>query len=239
MKSKTRMGNILLAAGALFLAAALLLTGSNLYEAYQAGQASERLSQEVRSRIESQAQEADSLSQAALAGGEEETPEYLRNPEMEMPVEEIEGNGYIGLLEIPALGLSLPVMSEWSYPNLKLAPCRYNGSAYTGNFTIAGHNYSTHFGPIGGLNAGCIFRPSESKETVGVSPPSREKQVQVHGRESTGVLFWKEMAKERFAKRSSACHLFRLESFSFAHGVISIDEDLVGTVLNPVQHSIC
>ena len=85
----------------------------------------------------------------------------------------------------------------------------------------------------------CIFRPSESKETVGVSPPSREKQVQVHGCESTGVLFWKEMAKERFAKRSSACHLFRLESFSFAHGVISIDEDLVGTVLNPVQHSIC
>lgn len=154
MKGKTRMGNILLAAGALFLTAALLLTGSNLYETYQAGQASERLFQEVFSRIESQSQEADSLSQAVLAGGEEETPEYLLNPEMEMPVEEIEGNGYIGLLEIPALGLSLPVMSEWSYQNLKLAPCRYSGSAYTGNFTIAGHNYSTHFGPIGGLNAG-------------------------------------------------------------------------------------
>ena len=154
MKGKTRMGNILLAAGALFLTAALLLTGSNLYETYQAGQASERLSQEVFSRIESQSQDADSLSQAVLAGGEEETPEYLLNPEMEMPVEEIEGNGYIGLLEIPALGLSLPVMSEWRYQNLKLDPCRYSGSAYTGNFTIAGHNYSTHFGPIGGLNAG-------------------------------------------------------------------------------------
>ena len=154
MKSKTRLGNVLLAAGALFLAAALLLTGSNLVETYQAGQASARLSQAVFSRIESQTQEADSLSQATLAGGEEETPEHLLNPEMEMPVEEIEGNGYIGLLEIPALGLSLPVMSEWSYPNLKLAPCRYSGSSYTGNFTIAGHNYSTHFGPIGGLNAG-------------------------------------------------------------------------------------
>lgn len=154
MKSKTRLGNVLLAAGALFLAAALLLTGSNLVETYQAGQASARLSQAVFSRIESQTQEANSLSQATLAEGEEETPEHLRNPEMEMPVEEIEGNGYIGLLEIPALGLSLPVMSEWSYPNLKLAPCRYSGSAYTGNFTIAGHNYSTHFGPIGGLNAG-------------------------------------------------------------------------------------
>ena len=154
MKSKTRLGNVLLAAGALFLAAALLLTGSNLVETYQAGQASARLSQAVFSRIESQTQEADSLSQATLAGGEEETPEHLLNPEMEMPVEEIEGNGYIGLLEIPALGLSLPVMSQWSYPNLKLAPCRYSGSAYTGNFTIAGHNYSTHFGPIEGLNAG-------------------------------------------------------------------------------------
>ena len=154
MKGKTRMGNILLAAGALFLTAALLLTGSNLYETYQAGQASERLFQEVFSRIESQSQDADSLSQAVLAGGEEETPEYLLNPEMEMPVEEIEGNGYIDLLELPALGLSLPVMGEWSYPNLKLAPCRYSGSAYTGDFTIAGHNYSTHFGPIGGLNAG-------------------------------------------------------------------------------------
>ena len=154
MKSKTRLGNVLLAAGALFLAAALLLTGSNLVETYQAGQASARLSQVVFSRIESQTQEADSLSQATLAGGEEETPEHLLNPEMEMPVEEIEGYGYIGLLEIPALGLSLPVMSQWSYPNLKLAPCRYSGSAYTGNFTIAGHNYSTHFGPIGGLNAG-------------------------------------------------------------------------------------
>ena len=154
MKSKTRLGNVLLAAGALFLAAALLLTGSNLVETYQAGQASARLSQAVFSRIENQTQEADSLSQATLAGGEEETPEHLLNPEMEMPVEEIEGNGYIGLLEIPALGLSLPVMSQWSYPNLKLAPCRYSGSAYTGNFTIAGHNYSTHFGPIGGLNAG-------------------------------------------------------------------------------------
>ena len=69
------------------------------------------------------------------------------------------------------------------------------------------HDYTK---PSSGENwTKCIFRPSESKETVGVSPPSREKQVQVHGRESTGVLYWKEMAKERFAKRSSACHLFR------------------------------
>lgn len=63
-------------------------------------------------------------------------------------------NSYIGILEIPSLDLSLPVMNEWSYPNLKIAPCRYSGSAYTGNFTIAGHNYSTHFGPVRNIDIG-------------------------------------------------------------------------------------
>lgn len=70
------------------------------------------------------------------------------------PTAEIDGYYYIGILEIPSLELSLPVMSEWSYQNLKFAPCRYSGSAYTGNFTIAAHNYSTHFGPVRDLEAG-------------------------------------------------------------------------------------
>ena len=50
--------------------------------------------------------------------------------------------------EIPSLDLELPVLSEWSYPNLKLAPCRYAGSAYTDNLVIAAHNYQTHFGKL-------------------------------------------------------------------------------------------
>ena len=83
-----------------------------------------------------------------------ELPDYVLNPDMEMPIQEIEGNYYIGLLEIPSLGISLPVMSEWSYSKLKLAPCRYSGSAYTGSLTIAAHNYRTHFGPVRGAPAG-------------------------------------------------------------------------------------
>ena len=41
---------------------------------------------------------------------------------------------------------------ELSKPEAGPLPLQRLG--YTGNFTIAGHNYSTHFGPIGGLNAG-------------------------------------------------------------------------------------
>src|SRR5699024_1372528 len=35
----------------------------------------------------------------------------------------------------------------------QIAPCRYYGSAYKGNLTIAAHDYQTHFGPIRELTA--------------------------------------------------------------------------------------
>ena len=45
-------------------------------------------------------------------------------------------------------------MSQWSYPKLRIAPCRYAGSAYQGNLILSAHNYSSHFGQIGTLQAG-------------------------------------------------------------------------------------
>ena len=67
---------------------------------------------------------------------------------------EIDGEVYIGTLDIPALELSLPVMSEWSYPKLKLAPCRYKGSAYRNDLIICAHNYNSHFGRLKELEPG-------------------------------------------------------------------------------------
>lgn len=85
---------------------------------------------------------------------EMEVPDYILNPRMEMPVVRHEGNDYIGVLEIPRLGLRLPVMSEWSYPRLKKAPCRYAGTPYLDNFVIAAHNYDSHFGCLKKLTEG-------------------------------------------------------------------------------------
>ena len=81
-------------------------------------------------------------------------PEYVKNPEMEMPTVEVNGQECVGMIEIPALGLKLPVISEWSDAKLKKAPCRYSGSAYLKNMIIAGHNYRTHFSGIKRLNPG-------------------------------------------------------------------------------------
>ncbi len=72
----------------------------------------------------------------------------------EMTVVEIDGYGYIGYLSIPKLGLNLPVMSEWDYERLRIAPCRQFGSTRTKDLVIAGHNYDRHFGRLSQLEYG-------------------------------------------------------------------------------------
>lgn len=131
-------GNLWMLLGLLLLGAALCLTSYNLWEEYQA----EKSARQVLSQMEAKLPEPSAL------------PAYLVAPEMEMPVLTIDGHDYIGYLYIPGLDLSLPVMSQWSYPNLKLAPCRYSGSVYMDNLIIAGHNYKKQFGMLKNLQLG-------------------------------------------------------------------------------------
>jgi len=67
---------------------------------------------------------------------------------------DIEGESYMGILDIPALGLSLPVNDSWSDTRLKASPCRFYGSLEEGGLVIAAHNYANHFGNIASLSKG-------------------------------------------------------------------------------------
>lgn len=67
---------------------------------------------------------------------------------------QVDGNYYAGILTIPSLNLELPVLGEWNYDGLRVAPVRYQGLPETDDFIIAGHNYSSHFGTLGNLNSG-------------------------------------------------------------------------------------
>lgn len=96
----------------------------------------------------------DESPMAEYLSNPEFIPDYKLNPEMPMPVYEIDGLGYIGQLEIPVLDLELAVQSELTYPGLKKSPCRYTGSAYLDDMTIAAHNYKTHFGALKNLEPG-------------------------------------------------------------------------------------
>ena len=122
------------------------LTGYNLWDEQRAGK--------TAGRVLGQMPVIGEAPELISATGDPVIPDYLLNPDMEMPTVEIDGDAYIGTLEIPALNLTLPVMSEWSYPKLKIAPCRYAGTAYKGGFVIAGHNYRRHFGPLKSLAPG-------------------------------------------------------------------------------------
>ena len=144
---KAMKGKILTGVGLLLIAAALLLTVYNIRESDRAGSESE----EMVVRMESLT--AD-LPERLETEKKELVPEYKKNPEMEMPTVEVNGQECVGMIEIPALGLKLPVISEWSDAKLKKAPCRYSGSAYLKNMIIAGHNYRTHFSGIKRLNPG-------------------------------------------------------------------------------------
>lgn len=77
-----------------------------------------------------------------------------------------EVNEYMGYVRIPVLELELPVLSSWSYPRLKIAPCRYYGSVNANNLVIAAHNYPRHFGMLSKLEPGdeVIFVDMEGKE---------------------------------------------------------------------------
>jgi sortase A len=149
MKRKSKKGLFLMLIGILLLAGALTLTVYNLYIDKYAGQRSEAVVQQLKEQIQEKISD-DSYVQEDIT----DLPLYVKNPEMAMPVISIEGNDYIGILEIPVLDIRLPVMSEWSYPKLKLSPCRYTGTAYMNNMVIAAHNYDSHFGRLKELQPG-------------------------------------------------------------------------------------
>ena len=51
---------------------------------------------------------------------ESQPPQELPLQQREMVVQEIDGHNYIGFVGIPALELELPVMADWTYPQLKI-----------------------------------------------------------------------------------------------------------------------
>lgn len=143
--------------GLLLIAVALFLTAYNLYDEQRAEQSAlqviDRLEDYLPLEVPTEASTEPIVEQAPMPN---DAPDYVLCPDMEMPVETINGIDYIGVLQIPSLELELPIASEWNYPNLKTAPCRYSGSAYLNNMIICAHNYSSHFGKLKSLSEGDV-----------------------------------------------------------------------------------
>lgn len=68
--------------------------------------------------------------------------EYFENG---MPAYSIDGTDYVGLLQVPNLGIERPILSKWSSKGVIICPSKYYGSVYTGTMVIGG---STHKGQM-------------------------------------------------------------------------------------------
>ena len=143
---RRKLGNFCIFLGAVLLAAALLLLGYNCWDAARAGNAAE----EILPALLDEMPDEPTVPDQPLG-----TPvEYLDEDTLTMTEAEIDGERYIGWLDIPAIELELPVMSEWSYSRLKTAPCRYSGTVRGEDLVLLGHNYTRHFGKLDRLRVG-------------------------------------------------------------------------------------
>ncbi len=155
-----KAGIALLAAGAVLIVSALLLLLHNGREDRYAKQESERLLKSVRFAITARVTtEVRVLTKPPeTQPGETTAADVPNQPDetepKEMPTVELDGQRYLGVLEIPALELSLPVMADWDYDRLRRAPCRQFGSLAESNLVIAGHNYKNHFARLRSLKPG-------------------------------------------------------------------------------------
>lgn len=140
--------------GAILLIAALSLVLYNTNENKESGEVANNILSELKSVI------PETTTSTTITTMENDLFAYYAQfetttvPIIEEPTMEIDSGIYIGIIELPVLGLELPVMSEWSYPNLKLSPCRYKGTVADKNIIIAAHNYNSHFGRLKELYGG-------------------------------------------------------------------------------------
>lgn len=140
---------VLLCAGGLMIAAALCLTLRNLKEEDQAARQAEDSLRQIVAQLPEPSPEGTG-SAGPLVPQESAAPAEAA----ELPTVTVNGAEYIGTLSLPALGLTLPVLRDWSDELLKLAPCRYQGSVQTGDLLLVAHNYRLHFGRLKNLSPG-------------------------------------------------------------------------------------
>ncbi len=118
----------------MFIILAALIIRANLTESAKAGSESDKLLGGVIEQMPS-----------TVLASEESGP---------MPVVSVDGRSFVGTVEIPSLGLLLPIQDEWSSDNAKVSVCRYKGSVYDNDLIVCGHNYSEHFGTLNELSMG-------------------------------------------------------------------------------------
>lgn len=176
MRDRQRAERLCLLLGsALILAAVCLYVYDRLENARAGAEAASAVSQ-LRQSQGAETEPENEAAELPAGSSEPETPQ-----EPERAVSEAASSSpereYLGVLTIPALGLELPVQTEWSKANLKVSPCRQCGSVAGGDLVIAAHNYKSHFGRLSSLTEGDEVRLTLQDGTEAVYAVERLAQL--------------------------------------------------------------
>lgn len=139
--------------GVLLMAGAFGFHYMNRQEDIEAQMAVREVVPQLVERI-SESAESEAECESELLPQLQVPVELLTEEDKTMTEAEIDGYMYIGYISIPEQELELPVMSTWSYPQLKIAPCRYSGSVRGEDMVLMAHNYVSHFGKLSNLELG-------------------------------------------------------------------------------------
>ena len=147
-----KLGKCLMVLGTLMLVTALALFLYNQLEATQAQKAADTVIPQLVDQIQQNEDKPEPLPIVPVAHPDMEHQLEILSDAMKEA--EIDGHTYIGYLSIPVLELELPIMADWDYPSLRIAPCRYTGTIKGDNLVLMAHNYARHFGKISTLTVG-------------------------------------------------------------------------------------
>ena len=141
-----RQGNTLIVIGMVLLVAALGLVAYNFMGDREAGNTAQSVLGELKTLID--------VGADAYESNLEEVPDYIRNPEMELPRAKIGVHECVGIIQMPTINIELPVIADYIFEEMLAGPCRFFGSPYTHDMVLCAHNYDTHFRRIGTLEEG-------------------------------------------------------------------------------------
>ena len=167
MTMRSKADSIFLIIGTVLILAALSLFLYNRHENSVAEKATEEVSVQLEEQIEAvqRQKELEESGEEGSASSPAPTPAPADSIDTSMTVTTIQNHDYIGRLSIPGKGLSLPIMNDWDYVNLQIAPCRYAGSTKSHDLVICAHNFDCHFGVLKDMSVGddVIFTDMDGK----------------------------------------------------------------------------
>ena len=80
---------------------------------------------------------------------------------MEMPVLQIDGEDFSGLIEIPTFGVTLPIYHNWDSGKVTAYPCRFWGTIYDGSLVVGGADQQGQFDFLDQIELGCMIKVTD------------------------------------------------------------------------------